>query len=164
MSFAVAKSSPQALVGTPSSLATLSGTPARTSVLEIGENRRCTIEVFYNSAAASCGVEILPLLAADSIKPSVTSDVWTIPGVWDGTVTAANADSVAASAGYTVSPNFNEVVHRPIALRTEPSTASSEKIRVSFSLNVEAHRWLCLQYVEYGASNGDACIRVIFHA
>lgn len=164
MSFAVCKSAAFDIIGTSASRVTSSTTAARSSIVDIGENRRVTLEVHYNASASGQGLEIVPVLSMSTKLPAVADDEWSIPGVWDGTVTAAAGVTPATGGDWTTGPAFGRVVHNPIAFRTTPTTGASDKIRVSFSLNVEAYRWLHLQYVETGTAGASIWVRAVLHA
>lgn len=153
------------IVGTSSSFATVSATAALLGPYQIPTgSRRLAIAIAYNANATPGGIiELVPMISDAGSKPVITDDVWTIPGVWDGTVTAGAGVAVASGIDWTVSPNFGQVVHTQLALRTPTTTGASDKVRIRFSINVEDGNWLGFQIKEVSANTGSAWIHGRFY-
>jgi hypothetical protein len=166
MSFAIEKASPFDIVGSSASRQAGSATAANSAVFSIPQIiRRVLIEVYYDAAATPGNlVEIVPKLSCATSAPLATDDVWTIPGIWDGVVTDGAGTTPPAGSDYTASPNFGRITHDSLAIRTPPTSGASDKIRIHFSLNVEAHKHMCLQYADLGGNPGTIWIRGSYYA
>ena len=151
--------------GSASSFATVSTTAALLGPYRIPDgSRRIAIAIAYNANATAGGIiELVPMVSDSGSKPLITDDVWTVPGVWDGTVTAGAGVAVASGVDWTTTPNFGQVTHTQLALRTPATTGSSDKVRIRFSINVEDGTWLAFQIKEVSANTGSAWIHARFY-
>lgn len=151
--------------GSESSFTTVSATAATLGPYKIPTGcRRLAIAISYNANATPGGIiELVPMITDQEKTPLVTADVWTVPGVWDGTVTPGAGVTVASGIDWTTSPNFGQVVHTQLALRTPTTTGASDKVRVRFSINVEDGTWVAFQIKEVSANTGSAWIRGRFY-
>ena len=166
MSFAIEKASPFDIVGSAASRQAGSATAANSAVFVIPATiRRVLIEVYYNGSATLGNIlEIVPKLSCATTPQLATDDVWTIPGIWDGVVTSGAGTAPPAGSDYTATPPFGQITHDHLAIRTRATTGASDKIRIHFSLNVEAHNQLCLQYADLGGNPGTIWIRGSYYA
>jgi hypothetical protein len=166
--FAVEKGAAFDILGTFGSRQAVTTTAGVTAPMAIGSTaRRLMVEVYYDANATPGGIlELVPKLCMDAVlsAPDPLADRWTIPGIWDGTVTVGNGITPVAGSDWTVTPGFGRVIHDPVALRTRVTTGVSDKIRTHFSINVEGHRWFALQYAEAGAANGAVWLRGSFYS
>lgn len=153
------------IVGSETSFAAVSVTSALLGPYRIPDGcRRLAIAVSYNANATPGGIiELVPMITDQIKTPVLTDDVWTVPGVWDGTVTPGAGVAIATGVDWTTTPNFGQVVHSQIALRTPTTTGASDKVRVRFSINVEDGTWLGFQIKEVSANAGTAWIRCRFY-
>lgn len=166
MSLSIEKSSPFDILGTAAAFEAITTTAEMTSIIDIGQHaKKLTLEIYYNAAAATGGApRIVPMLSANVAKPAQTEDAWVIPGVWDGSVTAASGMTPSSGLDWTATPTFAKVTHRPLELAFDAATVSGDKLRIAVTINVEAHRWAQFQIADLGATGGSVWIRGIFHA
>jgi hypothetical protein len=165
MSFAREIGSPFDIHGTAAAKAAIGTTAlAKGPYVVPASARRLLIQVFYDAnATAGTIVEVVPAFTCDGKMPLVTDDVWTIPSVWDGTVTAGNGVTPVAGVDWTVTPQFGQVTQRQLALRTPASSGVSDKIRIGWTISVEEASFIWLQLIEVGANAGVAWIRGRFY-
>lgn len=149
------------IVGTAAAQASVSTTAALLGPFQIPRGiRRLAIAISYNANATPGGIiELVPMIADGDRQPVPTDDVWTVPGVWDGTVVAGAGVAVASGVDWTTTPNFGQVTHAQLALRTPATTGASDKLRVRFAINVEDGSWIAFQIKEVSANAGTAWIR-----
>lgn len=169
MSFGTEKGQAFDIVGTSAAQAAVSTTAATLGAFRVPNYaRRLSIAIAYNAHATPGGIiELVPMIAdgpLDTTAPLVTEDIWTVPGVWDGTVTAGAGVTVASGIDWTTTPNFGQVTHSQLALRTPATTVASDKLRIRFSINVEDASWVAFQIKEVSANAGTAWIRGRFYA
>lgn len=173
MSLSIAKGAAKNLVGTSAALVACAASGAYTAAthVKLAGARKCTLFVAYNAAAIGGYVSILPTLSAHVTSdpgPNGTADAWFSPGVWDGTVTGSTltASSLPAGTDYTVTPDFAPVLHRPMEFVTEPADVATDKIRESFTFNVEHGLWLRVLYAEAGvtATPGSVWLSYVMHS
>lgn len=142
-----------------------SGLWVASEILAVRQLRRLLIEARYDGAAgATAGyAEIIPMLCTQvqasassggpsvPVAPAITDDVWEIPGVTDGAVTAG-----ALSAGTLQNTNMSrtaswgKVVYRPIVIQLGAMLAASNKIRIEIEVDVTSASWFALQAHEGG--------------
>ena len=169
MSFAKELGTPFDILGTKAVFASIGTTALTRGPYKVPVTaRRLSIQVFYNAnATAGTIVEIVPAMCTeyrpDSQPPLATEDIWTVPAVWDGSVTSGAGVTPASGVDWTATPNFGQVTQRQLALRTPASSGTSDKIRIGYTLSVEEANWVFLQVIEVGANAGTAYIRGRFY-
>lgn len=174
MSLLTSKATAKDLVGSSSSLTACAASGAYTSsgAIDIGGHRKLTIFIAYNAdASATAGVlSLVPLFSAakGKVAPGATDDAWFALGAWDGTVTAGTltASSLPAGSDFTVSPDFARVLHRAADIRTEPSDAGTDKIRIAVTLDVTPYTYAQILYAEAGDTTnpGDVWLSYVLSA
>lgn len=169
MSFGTQKGNAFDIVGTSAAQAAVSATAATLGAFKVPNfARRMSIAIAYNANATPGGIlELVPMIAdgqPDTTAPAPTEDIWTIPGVWDGTVTAGAGVAVASGIDWTTTPSFGQVTHLQLALRTPVTTVASDKVRIRWSINVEDATFVAFQIKEVSANTGTAWIRGRFYA
>jgi hypothetical protein len=161
MGFGTEKGKRFDIVGTKTAKATVSTTVANFGLFQVPDFvRRLCIAVSYDANATPGGIiELVPFMTMEEPKPAIGDDVFTIPGVWDGTVTSGAGVTPVAGNDWTATPNFGQVVHTQLALRTPTTTGASDKVRIDWTINVESASWIGFQIKEVSANTGTAWIR-----
>lgn len=139
-----------------------SGAYTRSTIVDLTGARFLTLYVDFDAAAIANVLSMVPMFSAQLASPAAGDDEWFSPGVWDGTVTAGTltASSVPSGGDYTISPDFGRILYRSLDIRTEPADATTDEIRVCFTLNVAPHRWFHLLYAEAGVVGTPGALRI----
>lgn len=113
--------------------------------LPVGPYRELTLLLNIDAAAAdgTGGISIIPALSASKTLPSVDDDVWFIPGVTDGSVTAAlPGATVAVGADYTLTPEFGQTAIRPWEiLPGDDWDNATDEIRMAITIKCAWAKW-----------------------
>lgn len=139
----------------------------QSQILDVRALRRLALEVAYDGAAGSTtgAPQILPMLCSREVLPAIGDDVWFIPGVTDGVVTAAAlaAGAIGAGSDFTITQSWGKVIYRPIALQVGAMLAASDKIRCVIDIDVTHASWFALQAREGidGANPGTLTLAVV---
>lgn len=138
-----------------------SGAWTQSEVVAVQPLRRLVVEVSYNanestttgypqiivalSSQANAGVVGAP-------APAVGDDVWFVPGITDGSVTAGalTAGTIGSGSDYTVTASWGAVDYRMMVINAKAALANSDKIRMRFSVDVTDAKWFMLQAREIG--------------
>lgn len=150
-----------------------SGAWTASEVIAVGPLRRLTLEISYNASAATTTgyAQIIPILSEQNkgattdltpVKPLFSDDVWFIPGVTDGSVTAGAlaAGTIAASSTFTISGTFGQVQYNPLVIKVSPATANSAIIRVKVDIDVTSATWFYLQAREAGDATNRGILNI----
>lgn len=131
-----------------------SGAYAHSDPIDLEGARRLVLLVSYSPNAVGGYPGIIPAFGYTIVEggPAATDDVWYVPAVWDGSVTATllTAASQPAGTDYTVQPEFGFTTHRPMLIRLEAGDAATDEIRIAVTLEVGAARWARVSYAELG--------------
>ncbi len=112
------------------------------------------IEVAYNAHASTTAgyAQIIPMLCSQFTLPLIGDDVWFIPAVTDGVVTAAalTAGTIGSGSDYTVTASWGAVDYREMVINCKAALANSDKLRMRFDVDVTSAAFFALQAREIG--------------
>lgn len=133
--------------------AILTGAYVYGSIVDVTAYRKMTLWISVDGASAANEVTLIPVRSNAEVQPAAGDDVWFPFSVNDATVTAADLGlAVPSGADYTIQPNWGRVTLYPLELRLKAITNTTDKIRLSVTIDVEPAKWFQIACADADAS------------
>jgi hypothetical protein len=131
-----------------------SGAWTQSEIIACRMLRRITLEVAYDAhASTTMGYpQLFPILCSQFELPAIGDDVWFVPAVSGGTVTAGalTAGTIGAGSDYTVTASWGSVDYQQMVINCKAALANSDKLRMRFDIDVTDAAYFALQAREIG--------------